>query len=99
MLDVGWQGLYMRVFKTRWFTRWAHKEGLTDAALVDAVTEICAGLVDANLGGNVFKKRVGVAGRGKCGGLRTLLAFRAGDRAYFVFGYAKSQRANVSEAK
>jgi hypothetical protein len=45
----------------------------------------------------VFKKRVGIGGRGKSGGLRTLLAFRVDDRAFFVFGFAKNVRANVSE--
>ncbi|TAM52279.1 MAG: type II toxin-antitoxin system RelE/ParE family toxin [Paraburkholderia sp.] len=87
----------MRVFKTRWFARWAEKEGVTDAALLDAVDEMNRGLIDASLGGQVFKKRVGIDGRGKSGGLRTLLAFRVGDRAFFVFGFAKNVRANVSE--
>ena len=87
----------MRVFKTRWFARWAEKEGVTDAALLDAVDEMNRGLIDASLGGQVFKKRVGTDGRGKSGGLRTLLAFRVGDRAFFVFGFAKNVRANVSE--
>lgn len=87
----------MRVFKTRWFARWAEKEGVTDAALLDAVDEMNRGLIDASLGGQVFKKRVGIDGRGKSGGLRTLLAFRVGDRAFFVFGFAKNVRVNVSE--
>jgi hypothetical protein len=87
----------MRVFKTRWFARWAEKEGVTDAALLDAVDEMNQGLIDASLGGQVFKKRVGIDGRRKSGGLRTLLAFRVGDRAFFVFGFAKNVRANVSE--
>ncbi len=87
----------MRVFKTKWFARWADEEGVTDAALLDAVDEMSRGLIDANLGGQVFKKRVGIDGRGKSGGLRTLLAFRADDRAFFVFGFAKNVRANVSE--
>jgi hypothetical protein len=65
----------MRVFKTKWFMRWADGEGLTDAALSKAVEEMNQGLLDANLGGCVYKKRVGVCGRGRSGGLRTLLAF------------------------
>lgn len=87
----------MRVFKTRMFTRWADKEGVSNAALLVAMDEISRGLVDANLGGHVFKKRVGIGGRGKSGGVRTLLALRAGDRAFFVFGFAKSERSNVSD--
>ena len=86
----------MRVFKTRWFARWAAKEGVGDGALLAAVEEMGRGLIDANLGGHVFKKRVGIGGRGKSGGLRTLLAFRVGEKAFFVFGFAKNERANVS---
>ena len=43
----------------------------------------------------MFKKRI--SGRGKSGGLRTLLAFRVDDRAFFVFGFAKNERSNVSD--
>lgn len=87
----------MRVFKTRWFARRANTEGVADAALLSAVEEMSRGLIDANLGGHVFKTRVGINGRGKRGGLRTLLALRMGERAFFVFGFAKNERANVSD--
>jgi hypothetical protein len=70
---------------------------VTDAALQAAVEEMGQGLIDANLGGHVSKKRVGIDGRGKRSGLRTLLAFRMGERSFFVFGFAKSERANVSD--
>ncbi|WP_158937261.1 type II toxin-antitoxin system RelE/ParE family toxin [Burkholderia sp. S171] len=86
----------MRIFKTKWFARWADTEGVADAALLSAVDEMSRGLIDANLGGHVFKKRVGINGRGKRGALRTLLAFRVDERAFFVFGFAKNERANVS---
>ena len=54
------------------------------------------GLVDAHLGGHVVKKRVALPGRGKRGGGRTLLAFKQGDKAFFVYGFAKNERANIS---
>lgn len=57
-----------RACKTRHFQRWIRKTELTDAALCEAVGEMAAGLVDADLGGGVLKKRVGLAGRGKRGG-------------------------------
>lgn len=87
----------IRVFKTRMFGRWAEKEGVSDAALLAAVDEMSRGLIDANLGGHVFKKRVGINGRGESGGLRMLLAFRVDDRTFFVFGFAKNERSNVSD--
>ena len=87
----------MRIFKTKWFAQWAKKEGLQSQALLLAVAEINQGLVDANLGGNVIKKRVAIGGRGKSGGARTLLAFRLEDRAFFLYGFAKNQQSNISE--
>lgn len=86
----------MRIYKTRLFSKWAVKEGLADAALRSAVDEIERGLIDADLGGHVLKKRVAIGGKGKSGGVRTLLAYRFGDKAFFVYGFAKSVRANIS---
>ena len=54
------------------------------------------GLIDADLGGHVMKKRVAVGGRGKRGGVRTLLAYKSGNRAIFVYGFAKNVRTNGS---
>lgn len=86
-----------RVFKTRHFQRWMRKTELTDAALCKAVQEMVVGLIDADLGGNVLKKRVGLAGRGKRGGTRTLVATNRGNRWLFVFGFEKNVRATISE--
>jgi hypothetical protein len=85
----------MRIYKTRSFDKWAAKEGLADPVLAAAVAEMEAGLIDAELGGQVVKKRVSLAGRGKRGGARTLLAYRQGDRAFFVYGFAKNERDNI----
>ncbi len=86
-----------RVFKTRHFHRWMRKTGLTDAALCKAVQEMAAGLIDADLGGGVVKKRVGLAGRGKRGGARTLVATNKGNRWFFVFGFEKNERDNIND--
>ncbi len=85
-----------RVFKTRYFNRWMRKTELTDKTLCDAVTEMKSGLIDADLGGGVVKKRVAVPGRGKSGSTRTLLATNKDDRWFFVFGFEKSERGNIS---
>ncbi len=86
----------MRIFKTKLFSRWAEKDGLADKALQTAVEELENGLVDADLGGHVYKKRVSLAGRGKRGGARTLIAFRIGERAFFLYGFAKNVRSNIT---
>ena len=87
----------MQIFKNKVFSKWAAKEGLSDGALQAAVEDMAQGLVDADLGGHVFKKRVAVGGRGKSGGVRTLLAYRVGEKAFFVYGFAKNARANISD--
>ena len=86
----------MRVFKNKVFSKWAAKEGLDDAALLAAVEEMERGLIDADLGGHVVKKRVAIGGRGKSGGARTLLAYKIGNKPFFVYGLAKNARANIS---
>jgi hypothetical protein len=72
------------------------KTTLTDAALCQAVREMYEGLIEADLGGDVVKKRVALPGRGKSGGVRTLVATRKASRWFFVFGFEKNDRANVS---
>lgn len=86
----------MRIYKTKWFHRWASREGLDAAVLREAVKELAGGLADA-LGGYVYKKRVALPGRGKRGGARTLPAFRRGSAAFFIYGYPKNERANITE--
>jgi hypothetical protein len=86
-----------RVFKTRHFSRWMRKTELTEAALCSAVMEMSQGLIDGDLGGSVVKKRVGLAGRGKRGGARTLIATNKGSRWFFVYGFEKNDRANITD--
>jgi len=85
-----------RVFKTRYFSRWMRKTELTDALLCAAVAEMVLGLVDADLGGGVLKRRVALPGRGKSGSVRTLVATNKGSRWFFVFGFEKNERTNIS---
>jgi hypothetical protein len=71
------------------------KTELIDAALCQAVQEMSLGLIDADLGGGLVKKRVGLACRGKRGGARTLIATNKHSRWFFVFGFEKNERANI----
>jgi hypothetical protein len=86
----------MRVFKNAWFQKFARKEKISDAALYEAVARAGRGLIDADLGGGVIKQRVARPGEGRSGGYRTLIFFRVGTRAVFAFGFAKSDRDNIS---
>jgi len=84
-----------RIFKTKWFQRFARKQGIEDAALLEAVARAEKGQIDANLGGGVIKQRIPRPGEGRSGGFRTIVLFRPRDRAVFMYGFAKSARANV----
>jgi hypothetical protein len=51
--------------------------------------------LDADLGGGVIKQRIARPGQGKSGGYRTIILFKQGQRAVFVYGFAKSERENI----
>lgn len=87
----------MRTFKTKAFTRFADKAGISDVALCRAVRNAERGLVAADLGGGVIKQRIARPGQGKSGGFRTLIVFRASTRAIFVHGFAKNERDNIEK--
>ncbi len=85
----------MRIFKNAWFERFARKQRIADAALLEAVLRAERGQIDADLGGGVVKQRVARPGQGKSGGYRTIILYRQEQRAFFVFGFAKNERDNI----
>ncbi|WP_128290762.1 MULTISPECIES: type II toxin-antitoxin system RelE/ParE family toxin [Afifella] len=85
----------MKVFKNKWFARFARNEAIEDEVLCATVAYLERGLIDADLGGGVIKQRLARPQGGKSGGFRTILLFRCGDRAIFVYAFAKSRRANL----
>ncbi len=87
----------MRIFKSRWFQRFARKEGIADAALCEAIVRAEKGQIDADLGGGVIKQRIARPGQGRSKGCRTIILFRRGAKAFFVYGFAKSRRANIDD--
>jgi len=87
----------MRVLKTKWFTRFARKKGSLTRLSRGAVRRAEDGLIDADLGGGVIKQRVARPGEGRSGGFRTLIAYRVGDLAVFLYGIGKNDRENIDE--
>ena len=69
---------------------------MSDAALCKAVADAELGLIDANLGGGVIKQRIARRGEGKSGGFRAVILYKPGTRGIFVYGFAKSERANIA---
>ena len=84
-----------RVFKTRYFARWMRKTELSDEALCSAVDEMIQGLIDADLGGGVVKKRVGLSGRGKRGGARVVYFNEVQGHIWLLIVYAKAKFDNL----
>jgi len=89
---------YMRVFKNKWFTRWARGEDIPDATLLKIAAEVVDGKVEANLGGCLFKKRIARTGQGKSGGYRTIVGYKRpnSERIIFLYAFAKNVKANIS---
>lgn len=89
----------MNILKRKDFARWQAGEKLPDAALCRAIHEMEAGLIDADLGGFLYKKRVARLGGGKSGGYRTLLSARIGSRYVFLHGFPKAIRRTSRRTK
>ncbi len=87
----------MRVLSIRPFTRFQRKERISDKSLLDAVARAESGRFDADLGGGLIKQRIARPGQGKSGGYRTVIAYRRGNRAIFLYGFAKNERNNIDE--
>jgi hypothetical protein len=87
----------VRIFKTKWFVRYARHEGISDHSLRSAIERAERGSVDADLGGGIIKQRGARAGQGRSRGYRFLIAYAAGERAVFLYGFAKNERDNIED--
>lgn len=87
----------LRIFKNKSFARFAKKVEICDSALCKAISNAENGLIDADLGGGVIKQRVARNGEGKSSGFRTMILFKTSVRAFFVYGFAKNEKDNISD--
>lgn len=87
----------MRVFKNAWFERFARKEKISAEALWEAIERAEQGQIDSDLGGDVIKQRIARPGGGKSKGYRSIVLYRKDDKAFFVFGFPKSEQDNIRE--
>ncbi len=85
----------MHVFKTKWLARFARRERIADKSLSEAIERAERGLIDADLGGGLIKQRVAREGKGRSGGYRMMVAYRAQGRAVFLYAFAKNERDNI----
>ncbi len=89
----------MRIFKNREFSKFARKEKISDKKLIEAVENADSGLIDANYGGGVIKQRIARPNEGKSGGYRSIVLYRQGDKAFFVYGFAKNEQDNIDKTE
>lgn len=87
----------MRIFKTKWFARFARRARIGDRLLQEAIERAERGIVDADLAGGVIKQRLARQGQGRSGGYRVLIAYQRSRRAVFLYGFAKSERDNIAD--
>jgi hypothetical protein len=87
----------VRVFLTKWMVRYIQQEQVSLKALGEAIARAERGLIDAELGSGLIKQRVARAGKGRSAGYRTIIAYRRADMAFFLYGFAKSERENIEE--
>ena len=87
----------MNIYLSKAFTRLARREGLTEVHIFQAIAEMNTGLIDANLGACLFKKRIAMPSRGKRGSWRALLGFQAGKKAFFLYLFPKNSRENIED--
>jgi hypothetical protein len=73
------------------------KKGFGDKVLAEAVERAEKGLIDAELGGGLIKQRIARPGKGKSGGYRTVIVYRSGELAVFMYGFAKNVRENIED--
>ena len=81
---------------TKQFAKWAKKQKIPNGALGTTLNELVQGNYDANLGGHLYKKRIRFLGQGKSSSGRTIIVYKKGDRAIFIHGFAKNEKANLS---
>lgn len=85
----------MAVYQTKGFHRFARKAKISAADLLDAIARADRGLIDADLGGGLIKQRIARPGQGKRGGHRSIVAYRVGSLAVFMFGFSKNELDNI----
>jgi hypothetical protein len=88
----------MHTFKTKWFKKWADKKGITDSQLHEALIRVKAELGVVDLGGHIFKVRIGREGQGRSGGYRTIVIIKEQVRSLFIFGFEKNDMDNIDRS-
>ena len=89
----------MKILTTKWFKKWSAKAKLNQEGLLAAIKNLENGLSSSNLGDHLFKIRVKREHSGKSSGFRTIVAYKKGDTAIFLYGFGKNERDNINSVE
>ncbi len=87
----------MKQLMTKQFSKWASKQQIPKDELMRALKEVKVGNFEANLGGQIYKKRIRFPGKGKSGSGRTIVCYKKKDRIIFIHGFAKNEKSSLSK--
>ena len=78
--------------------KWLEKEKeVQEEDLIIASNEVIKGVFEANLGGNLYKKRISNnSNQGKSGGSRLIVGYKQGDNFYVLFVFNKNESDNIT---
>lgn len=82
---------------TKQFAKWVKKQKIPTKDLANALNGLQKGSYEAGLGGYLYKKRIRFPGKGKSGSGRSIIVYKKGDRAIFIHGFTKNEKANISK--
>lgn len=89
----------MKLFLTKEIKKWFDSEkGICENDLKTAAQEIANGIFEANLGGNIYKKRISNnLSKGKSGGSRLIIAYKNGNNLFFMYAFNKNEASNIND--
>ncbi len=89
----------MKILLTKYTKIWFDSEkGLCENDLKTAAKEITEGNYEANLGGNIYKKRISNSlSKGKSGGSRLIVAYKNEHHLFFMYAFNKNEKTDISD--
>lgn len=89
VMSTTWR-VVVAFYKISSFKRSTKKINIKDKQLLKAANEVLQGFYEADLGSGVIKKRIAINGKGKSGGIRVIIFFKASHHLFFADGWDKS---------
>ena len=88
----------MRIILAKSVKKWLDKEkNVKNENIVAAAEEVVLGSFEANLGGNLYKKRISNnSNQGKSGGSRLIVGYKQGNNFYVLFVFNKNESDNIT---